>query len=79
MKRKPTKFTALSMVVALLTMLGSGMLSPTPAVCQDEGEEVEECTADGITLEDGWLCLHKLECETLKAEELCFRVGPPPS
>ena len=54
--------------------IGGGASSP--ASSQDDGDDdAEECTADAITLEDGILCLHGLECETLEAGKLCFKMG----
>ena len=73
--KKFTLVRALSATTALLLALLVGGAS-SPASSQDDGDDdAEECTADAITLEDGILCLHGLECETLEAGKLCFKMG----
>lgn len=73
MKLESTKSKVLSAIVPLLLVLAVGGFSPTPAVCQDDPDS--ECEVESVTFEDGWLCLHGLECDGFTADELCFRVG----
>lgn len=70
-----------SAVIALsfLLVLAVGGLSPAPAACQEGGEDVTDCTADKITLDDGEICVHGLDCEDgTTADKLCFRLPQIP-
>ena len=49
-------------------------MSQDPEGGGDE-EEAEQCTSSGISIEDGRICIHDLECESLKAGKLCFSLG----
>ncbi len=76
MNRKPMRFKVLPVVATLLLALTGGGLSPAPALCQED-EDDDSCTVEKITHEDGWLCLHGLECDNMTADELCFKIGAP--
>lgn len=77
MKLKTRKSSVLWAIVPLLLAVAVGISAP-PALSQEEGGEdevdIEECTADKITFSDGKICIHNLQCETLEAEEVCFRI-----
>lgn len=77
MKLESTKSRVLWAIVPLLLATAVGVSAP-PALSQDEGGEdevdIEACTADKITYSDGKICIHNLKCETLEAEEVCFRI-----
>lgn len=59
----------LALAGALIVGIGS------PAVSQEDGDDAETCTASSVSFEDGYICLHDLECENLKAKKLCFELA----
>ena len=67
---------ALALVTAFVSVSG---IFPKQASCQEGGEDEQECEHGRVYLErkeDGvYLCVDDLDCGTVTAENICFRLG----